>query len=182
MRIIAIFLLFFASFLYSEDNLKNKTLIELFKGKYYSYICLHRWIYINKYQKKNEKFLSLVAYACLKKNYLTPALDLAKVLRITKSGRINATYINTLFLIKLLLERYIKDNYKIEKIKIPLIEDNLLAKVFYMAQIQKPQVSDNTFEVSDNKYTYKVTFKEDVNNIVIKVYKNNKFIKKVKFW
>ena len=181
MRILLIFSFFF-SMLFSADKLENKNLLELFKGKYYSYICLHRWIYINKYERKNEKLLSLVAYACLKKNYLTPALDLSKVLRLTKIGRTNATYINTLFLIKLLTVRYIKDNYSISEINIPKIEDNLLAKVFYLAQQQKPQVKDNSFVVKDNYYTYSVFFKEDINNIIIDLYQNGKFIKKVKFW
>ena len=102
MRILLIFSFFF-TFVLAADKLENKNLIELFKGKYYTYICMHRWIFINKYERKNEKLLSLVAYACLKKNFLTPALDLSKVLRVTKIGRTNATYINTLFLIKLYL-------------------------------------------------------------------------------
>ncbi len=181
MRILFIFSLFF-SLLFSADKLENKNLLELFKGKYYSYICLHRWIYINKYERKNEKLLSLVAYACLKKNYLTPALDLSKILRLTKIGRTNATYINTLYLIKLLTIRYIKDNYNISEIKIPKIEDNMLAKAFYLAQQQKPEVKNNTFIVKDNDYSYHVLFKEEINNIIIDLYQNGKFIKKVKFW
>lgn len=172
------------SFLLSQDlkSLENKSLIELFKEHYYSYICLHRWTYINKYQKKDEKLLSLVAYACLKKNYLTPALDLSKVLRITKAGRINATYINTLYLIKLLLIQFIKDNYNISNLTLPKVEGNLLAKVFYLAQYQKPAIVDNSFEVKENNTTYKVSFKEDINNIIIDIYQNNKLIKKEKFW
>jgi hypothetical protein len=181
MRILLIFSLFF-TFIFASENLENKNLLELFKGKYYTYICMHRWIYINKYERKNEKLLSLVAYACLKKNFLTPALDLSKVLRLTQIGRTNATYINTLFLIKLLTIRYIKDNYNISEIKIPKIEDNLLAKVFYLAQQQHPKVENNSFIVKDNDYTYNVFFKEDINNIIIDIFQNGKFIKKVKFW
>jgi hypothetical protein len=144
---------------------------------------MHRWIYINKYEKKDEKLLSLVAYSCLKKHYLTPALDLAKVLRVTKIGRTNATYINTLFLIKLLTERYIKDDYPIQDINIPKIEDSLLAKVFYLAQKQKPKIINGSyFEVTDNGLKYRVIFSQDINNIIIKTFKNSQMIKKDKYW
>ncbi|WP_457564478.1 hypothetical protein [Caminibacter sp.] len=181
MRIVFVFLMFLST-LFSADTIKNKSLLELFKENYYSYICMHRWKYINKYERKNEKLLSVVAYACLKKHYLTPALDLAKVLRVTKIGRTNATYITTLFLIKLLTERYIKDNYPIEDIKIPTIEGSLLAKVFYLAQKQKPLVKDNSFNVKEGNSTYNVFFKEDINNIIISIYKNGNFVKKEKYW
>jgi hypothetical protein len=164
------------------DNLEKKSLIYLFKHNYYTYICMNRWEYINKYVKKREDLLSLVAYACLKKNYLTPALDLSKVLRMTKSGRINAMYINTLFLIKLLIIRYIEDGYNISKIKIPYVEGNDLAKVFYLIQKQKPKVKNNSFEVKSGNITYNVVFDPDINNIIINIYKNGKFIKREKFW
>jgi hypothetical protein len=180
MKLFSMLLILF-SMLFSK-GLEDKSLIELFKGNYYSYICLHRWVYINKYQKKNEKLLSLVAYSCLKKNYLTPALDLSKVLRVTKTGRINATYINTLYLMKLLLIQYIKDGYDISDLVLPKVEGNLLAKVFYLTQQQKPKVLDNSFSVKENDKTYKVTFKEDINNIFIEIYKDGKLIKKEKFW
>jgi hypothetical protein len=181
MRILVIFSFFF-TFIFALDKLENKSLIELFKGNYFSYICMHRWDYINKYNLKDEKKLSLVAYSCLKKNYLTPALDLSKVLRVTKIGRNNAAYINTLYLMKISLIRYIKDDYNLSYIKIPQIEDNLLAKIFKLAKKQNPIVNDNSFTVKDNDFKYVVFFKEDINNIIINIYKNNKLIKKVKFW
>jgi hypothetical protein len=180
MRVILILLLFI--FGYAKEKLENKSLVELFKDKQYSYICMHRWDYINEYNLKDEKKLSLVAYACLKKNYLTPALDLSKVLRATKLGRTNATYITTLYLVKLSLIRFIKDDYNLSYIKIPQIEDNLLGKVFKLAKKQKPKVKNEIFTVKDSDYKYVVSFKEDINNIIIDVYKNDKFIKKVKYW
>ncbi len=180
MRLLLIVLIFLSTLF--GDNLEKMSLMQLFKNKYYSYICMHRWIYINKYEKKNEKLLSVVAYACLKKHFLTPALDLSKVLRITKAGRINATYIDTLFLIKLLIVRYIYDDYNISQLKIPDVEGSLLAKVFYLAQKQHPKVTENSFEVSDANNTYIVTFKQDINNIIITTLQNGKVIKKDKYW
>jgi len=130
-RVLIIFFIF--TILFSKDKLENKTLMELFNEHYYSYICSKRWNYINEYNNKREDLLSLVAYACLKKRFITPALDLAKVLKTTKEGRKNATYIVTLFLMKKLLIQLINDNIKIEYIKLPEIQDNSLGIVFGVA-------------------------------------------------
>jgi hypothetical protein len=178
MRFLFFLLLF--NILFAADKLQNKPLTELFEKKYYTYICLHRWVYINKY--KDEKLLSLVAYACLKKHYLTPALDLAKVLRFTKIGRANATYLTTLFLIKNLIERYIKDNFAVDSFVFPKIKGSLLAKVFYLLQSQKPLVKGNTFSVKEKDNRYEVTFSEKTNTIIIKTFKNDVFFKKDRYW
>ncbi len=156
-------------------------LIELFNKQYYSYICLHRWEFINKY-KNDEKLLSLVAYACLKKRYLTPAIDLAKVLRRTPSGRVNSSYITTLFFMKILLERYIKDKYDIQNITLPYLNNSLLSKVFFLTQEQLPKVKDDSFWVKDKKKKYKVVFDEKLNNLFIFIYENDKLLKKERYW
>jgi len=177
-----VIVLLLVAFSLKAAELDNLSILELFKKRYYTYICMHRWKYIEKYNQKREDLLSLVAYSCLKKHFLTPALDLSKVLRITKEGRINAIYINTLYLMKLLLISYFNNEDELLKVKLPTITNDLLAKVFYLIKNQKPKVFENTIVVKDNEFTYKITYKANVNNILIDVYKNEVLIKKEKYW
>jgi len=176
------FVFLFFTYVFAQPDLKNVSVIELFKKQYYSYICMHRWNYINKYEKKREDLLSLVAYSCLKKHFLTPALDLSKVLRMTKEGRINATYIDTLFMMKLLLIQYLNHENDLLEVTLPKINNDLLAHVFYLIQKQKPEVKNYQTEVSDDEKHYIITYKPNINNIIIDIYQNGKLIKKEKYW
>ena len=180
MRFILILFIFF-NIIFAE-NPNNMSLIELYKKNYYTYICMNRWKFINLYLRKDEKLLSLVAFSCLKKNYLTPALDLAKVMRFTKVGRNNALYINELFMMKLLIIRYLADNFNFSSISIPKIEDNLLAKIFYLIKKQNPKILDNSVVLKDKDNTYKVEYNMDTNELLIEIYKNKNLIKKVRYW
>lgn len=181
MRILLIFLL--SLFIkINADNLQNKSVIYLFKNHYYSYLCLNRWKFINEYVGKREDLLSIVAYACLKKHYLTYALDLAKNLRYTKEGRENSTYIISLFTIKNFLMRYIMDNFDISIINIPYIESDDLGKVFLLTKQEKPIVNKNRYILKDKNENIEVSYDIKANDIVIKFFKNKKLIKKEKYW
>ena len=183
-KLFALVLTIFAVSLFAKTNksLKNVSVVDLFKQKEYKYICDHRWHYINKYELKREDILSLVAYSCLKVHFLTPALDLAKVLRITKEGRINATYINTLYLMKLLLIQYLYNENALLDVKLPEISNDLLAHVFYLVQKQKPAVNKLKTSVTDGNKTYEIYFKPTINDIIIDIYQNGKKIKKEMYW
>ena len=164
-------------------DLSKQSISYLFKNSYYSFICQNRWKYINKYIGKREDVLSLVAYSCLKKHQITLALDLAKALRYTKSGRINANYIATLFNIKTLLIRYVNDKISLNSINIPYVLDDDLGKVFYLARIQKPVVKNNSFTVKTKKgKIIKIFYILKSNNFILKIYKNSKLLKKELYW
>ncbi len=179
MRIVFILILFV--FL-KADNLQNKNIIYLFKHNYFSYLCIHRWQYINKYEKKREDLLSIVAYACLKKHYLTYALDLAKALRYTKEGRANSTYIISLFTIKNFIMRYIEDGFDIENIQIPNIESDDLGKIFVLTKKYKPKTENGTYFLNEGEYNISVSYNLKTNEIILNFYKNSQLIKKEKYW
>jgi len=164
------------------DNLQNKSIVFLFKHNYYSYLCTHRWLYINRYEGKREDLLSVVAYACLKKHYLTYALDLAKNLRYTKEGRINSTYIISLFTIKNFIMRYIEDGFDISNIQIPNIESDDLGKVFILTKIQKPKTENGSYRVNGGEYNISVSYKIKTNELILEFYKGSQLIKKEKYW
>jgi len=162
-------------------NLKKLSLEELFNKGYYTYICNRRWQYINKYNQKREDLLSIVAYSCLKKGYLIPALDLAKVLNETKEGRKNATYIVTLFLMKKLIMQVIKDGLNLNMIKLPVIKDNLLGIVFENIKKGNYKKENNVLIIIIDEIKYKIWISKD-NNIYIGVFKNGKLIKREIYW
>ncbi|WP_456480409.1 hypothetical protein [Nautilia sp.] len=181
MKKTALLLVLFNFVFASSDYLKNMTLIELFNNKYYSYICNQRWKFINKYNNKREDLLSLVAYACLKKRFLTPALDLAKVLKVTKEGRKNATYIVTLFLMKKLIMQMIDDNLQIGDITLPQISDNTLGKVFGLIQKGDYEKKDGALVVKNGNTTYKVWISDNY-NVVIDTVVNGELTKREYYW
>ena len=173
--------LMFAATAATNDKLKNMTLLELFNHQYYTYICDRRWQYINKYNNKREDLLSLVAYACLKKRFLTPALDLAKVLKTTKEGRRNATYIVTLFLMKKLIIQYFNDGLSLKSIKLPKITDNTLGIVFDYIEKGDFKKDGEYMIINASPFVYKVTVSKN-NNVIIETYKDDKMIKREYFW
>jgi len=163
------------------QNLKDMTLLELFNHKYYTYICDKRWKYINKYNNKREDLLSLVAYACLKKRYLTPALDLAKVLKTTKEGRKNATYIVTLFLMKKFIIQMVEDDLNIGNIKLPQITDNTMGVVFHYLEKGDYKKEKKALVLNIGDKTYKITVSK-TNDVVIETYINNVLKSREYYW
>ena len=179
MRILLILFIFISL---EASSLKNKSIIYLFKNKYFNYLCLHRWQYINKYLGKREDLLSLVAYSCLKKHYLTYALDLAKAMRFTKEGRINSTYIISLFSIKNYILRYIMDNFDLSIINIPFIDSDDLGKIFILIKKQKPKVKNNTLYLNYQNIKIKVKYSIKNNTIILEFFKDDKLLKKDIYW
>jgi len=181
MRIFIITFLFFK--LLFSDSLQNESLITLFKKNYFTYICQNRWRYINKYLGKREDLLSIVAFSCLKKHKLTLALDVAKALRFTKLGRINSSYIVSLFAIKSYLIRYIEDNFDVKSIKLPIIRGDDLGKVFLIVQKTLPKVKDNKFFVKLGSNLVEVDYSIKTNEIALKFFdKSNNLIRKEIYW
>jgi len=181
MKKLIIFILFLN--IYAFD-LSKQSIVYLFKNHYFNFICQHRWQYINKYLGKREDLLSIVGYSCLKEHHITLALDVAKALRFTKTGRINANYIATLFNIKTLLIRYVyNDKISLKLINNSYILDDDLGKVFYFAKIQKPIVKNNTFSVyTKTGEKIKVFYDVKSNIFILSFYKNSKLIKKDEYW
>ncbi|MEO1928458.1 MAG: hypothetical protein ABGX26_07200 [Nautiliaceae bacterium] len=176
------FVIFLSHFLFAtQDYLQKMTLLQLFKKQYYSYICQQRWRYINKYNNKREDLLSLVAYACLKKRYLTPALDLAKVLKVTKEGRKNATYITILFLMKKLIIQKIEDNLDLSGIVLPIISDNNLGKVYNYIQKGNYHTDDKVIFIDDGNISFKVWISNNF-NVVVEKFENNQLKSREFYW
>ena len=177
-KIVIIFFSF--CFLFSED-IDNMSLIELYKNNHHSRICSRRWVYINRFVNKREDLLSLVAQSCLKTGNLIPALDVAKMLKDTKEGRKNATYIATLFLMKKLITQVIIDNLDISLIKIPVIKDYTLGKIYNLLQKNNYKIDGNRLTLNDDEFSYKVLLMRK-ENLLIKTFKDGILIKEETIW
>ena len=165
-------------FIFTFSN--NLSLLELYKKKQYLYICHKRWRYINKYSN-NEELLFLVASSCLKNGYIIPALDVSKVLKKTKKGRTNATYIATLFLMKKLIIQIIEDNLDVSSIKLPLIKDHLLGQIYNQIQNSNFRLENNKLIIKIDKKIFEVSLNKE-KNLLIKIFVNNKLIDKKSIW
>ena len=174
--IVAIFIF---CFLFSKDI--NISLIKLYKKHSYFTICNRRWIYINKLANKREDLLSLVAYSCLKKGNLIPALDVAKFLKKTKYGRKNATYIANLFLMKKLIIQVIKDNLDVSSIELPIINDYIVGKIYSLLQTNDYKRDNNKLILKDKDFLYEISLTRK-GNLLIKTFKNNHLIRKELIW
>ena len=183
MKFISLFFVLLLNLYASDNNLSNKSLVYLFKYRYYTYICLNRWKYISKYMKKREDLLSIVAYSCLKKKYITYALDLAKNMRFTVLGRNNANYIATLFNIKTILRRYLVDGIPLNGVEFPYVVNNNLGKVFNLIKQQNPQVKNNAVLLNNGDEKILVTYKIETDEIILDFLDNQgHFLRKERYW
>jgi len=165
----------------NNAELERMSVSKLVKNSYYTYVCENRWKYINKY-RGNDDILSLVAYACLKKRFLIPALDVAKVLTHTKEGRKNATYISTLFLIKKLMIQILNnDDIDVRALKLPKILDNSLGMVFGMVQEGRFTRNGKNITVILNGKKYVVSLNKEF-NVVIETFVDESLIKRETYW
>jgi len=180
MRKVVITTLFSFCFLFSED-IDNMTLIDLYKNYHYSHICSRRWVYINRFVNKREDLLALVAQSCLKTGNLIPALDVAKMLKNTKEGRKNATYIATLFLMKKLIIQVFIDKLNISPIKLPIIKDYTLGKIYSLLQKNSYKIDGNRLTIKDEEFSYKILLMKK-ENLLIKTFKNGTLIKEETIW
>jgi len=158
----------------------SSQLNQLYQQREFKKICRYRWKYINLYRGKNEPLLSWVAYSCLKKGNIIPALDVAKNLFQTKEGRANSVYIATLFLIKKIIYQLIKDNLMLNNIKLPIIEGDPLGEAFKLISEGKfKRISKNTISVGNGKYL--ITALSN-GNLKVEIYNNGNFQKKEVYW
>jgi len=98
-------------------------------------------------------------------------------------GRINSTYIVSLFAIKNYLIRYIEDGFDIKSIKLPLLKGDDLATIFFITQKKLPKVTNHGFVLKDKKNLIEVNYSVKRNEISIKFYdKNKNLVRKDIYW
>jgi len=148
-----------------------------FKKEYqqqnFTRICKYGYYHLKKI-KNNEDTLSLVGFACVKRDYFIYLPAIINLLKHTKKGRLNSIYFSLLFIEKKLLISYVLDDIDISYYRFPKIEHpisivmtNIINKNF--------KKENNIILINDKNLTYKV-YKNSENKVFIDIYQNSKLL------
>jgi len=160
-------------------------MFTLYQNKKYEKVCN---IGINNFKqnKKDEEFVSLYAFACLKSDYIDRLAVPTVVLKFSKESRANAAYFSVILMQKKLLYHALVDNYDLSKFSLPTT-DYVLSKVFDLyAKLGKhePRAFYLFEDPNDAKLTYKLYLSRDfkLNKIVIEEFYDTISIKRHIYW
>lgn len=181
MRIL-FFILMTTLFLFSS-NLSN--LYKLYEKQEYDKACDYAVKYFEK-NKNSEKYLTLYGLSCVETDKIyriaTPMIRLGK----TPSARANASYFATILLQKQLLKQALIDGKKLDDLVLPTT-NFVLSKIFNMYVNKQYSLSNDIYKFQDEIHqdkSYKVYIKSDQKekvDMVIDVYKEDKFIKRYRY-
>jgi len=138
----------------------------------YNRVC--KFDTIEKY-KNNEKLLSIIGLACVKKDSLYLLPHIINNLKHTSYGRKNAIYFTTIFMEKKLLYSYLFDGISISAFSFPMT-DYVLSYIFKNIKNKTFTKEGNKIVIHDNGFTYKVYKNGD--KMIIETYKDSKLIKR----
>lgn len=133
MRIFLISILLLTS-IYADAGSK---LFQLYQDGAYQDACNHgmRTFHPNR---KDESFVTLYAFSCLKADYIDRLAVPITVLKNSKEARANATYFSVILMQKKMLFHSLLDKSEIPELRLPTT-DHVLSKVFdlYMQDDEK---------------------------------------------
>lgn len=158
---------------------------KLYQKKEYKQACKlgSKNLYKNK---KNENFLSLYGFSCLKSGYIDKLSYPISALKSSKEARSNSAYFSVILMQKKLLYHSLVDGYSLKKLNLPTT-DYILSKVFDMysnvSQDEKKEIY-NFEDSKDSKRTYKLYLIQDgtITKMIIEELYNNRSIKKHIYW
>ena len=182
MRKLIVTSLLFATFLFAD--VKEK-MFNLYENERYEDVCNIGFGNFSRYAK-DEDFLSLYAFGCLKSDFIDRLSLPISLLKYTKEARANSAYFSVILMQKKLLYHSLVDGYELSDYKLPTT-DYILSKIFdYYVALGKHQPR-NFYLFSDEgnpKITYKLYLvKESVPyKIVIEEYYDNALVKKHIYW
>ncbi len=175
-------LLFVVSSLYADIK---QNMFSLYQNEKYEKVCSIGFDNF-KQHKRDEEFVSLYAFACLKSDYIDRLAVPTAVLKFSEESRANSAYFSVILMQKKLLYHSLVDNYDLSEFNLPTT-DYVLSKVFDLyAKIGKHQPKAfYLFEDPDDaKLTYKLYLSQDykLNKIVIEEYYDTITIKRHVYW
>ncbi|MBD3796920.1 MAG: hypothetical protein IE887_04130 [Campylobacterales bacterium] len=180
MKILLIFLI--AINLYADIK---QDILNLYQNSKYEDSCNLGFDNFGRYNK-DEEYLSLFAFACLKADYIDRlALPIA-MLKFSEESRSNSAYFSVIFMQKKLLYHALLDEYDLGEFNLPTT-DYVLSKVFELyAKLGKHEkrslyIFDDT---GNEKVSYKLYLEKDykIPKMVIEEYYENTLIKRHIYW
>ncbi|SFV50073.1 FIG00470045: hypothetical protein [hydrothermal vent metagenome] len=177
-----IILIFLTSTLFGDVK---ERMFNLYENERYEDVCNIGFKNFTRYAK-DEDFISLYAFGCLKSDFIDRLSIPISILKYTKEARANAAYLSVILMQKKLLYHALVDGYELDKYKFPTT-DYILSKIFdYYVALGKHE-SRNFYLFTDktnNKLSYKLYLvKEKVPyKMVIEEYYDNSLVKKHIYW
>jgi hypothetical protein len=178
-----ILILLFITELLSAD-IKHE-MLSLYQNQKYEQVCTLGFNNFGRY-KKDEEFVSLYAFGCLKADYIDRLAVPTAVLKFSEEARANSAYFAIILMQKKLLYHAMIDNIDLTELKLPTT-DYVLSKVFNeYAKLKKDQKRQFYIfkDPKDNKISYKLYIAKDnrVSKMVIEEYYDTMLIKRHIYW
>ncbi len=171
-------------FINAQADIKQN-MFQLYQNEEYAKACTMGYDYFNKY-KKDEAYVSLYAFSCLKSDYIDRLSQPITSLKFSTQARKNAAYFATILMQKKLLYYALIDNYELSKFRFPTT-DYVLSKVFDLYS-RLPLHQRKKFyilkDTQDPKLIYKLYImkQQNINKMVIEEYYDTIKIKRHIYW
>ncbi len=178
--VIVLFLLAISLF----GDVKEK-MFNLYENERYEDVCNIGFNNFGRHQR-DEDFLSLYAFACLKADYIDRLSLPISLLKYSQEARANSAYFAVILMQKKLLYHALIDGFELQKYKFPTT-DYILSKIFdYYTQLGKHEARN--FYLFDDKQNKKISYKlylvkdKIPYKMVIEEYFENTLVKKHTYW
>jgi len=178
------FIIFFFLVINANAGIKQK-MFQLYQNEQYAKACTMGYDYFKKY-KKDENYVSLYAFSCIKSDYIDRLALPITALKFSKEARKNSAYFSTILMQKKLLYYSLVDGYNLSKFQLPST-DYVLSKVFDLYSKLKDHKKKEFYilkDPNDDKLIYKLFLikKQNIKKMVIEEYYDTIKVKRHIYW
>lgn len=169
--------------LYAADT--KQTMLSLYQNSKFTDAC-HVGFKNFTNHRKDESYISLYAFSCLKSDYIDRLSIPIALLKYSKESRSNSAYFSIILMQKKMLYHALLDNYDLSSLNLPTT-DYVLSKVFDLyAKLGDHEIrAYYLFEdEKDAKLTYKLYLVEEneLKKVVIEEYYDGTSLKRHVYW
>ncbi len=177
-----LFLIFFYLSLSAEIK---SDMFNLYQNEKYEEVCHlgHNALDANT---KDEEFVSLYAFACLKSDYIDRLSIPIALLKFSKESRSNAAYFSVILMQKKLLYHALVDGYDLSVLKFPTT-NYVLSKIFDLYS-KLPKHENRSVYLFEDEINSKITYKlyleknKKLSKMIIEVYYDTISVKRHVYW
>ena len=175
-------LLFFTLSLFADTK---TDMFNLYQNEKYEKVCNmgHRALDKNA---RDEEFVSLYAFACLKSDYIDRLTIPIALLKFSKESRSNSAYFSVILMQKKLLYHALVDGYDLSKLELPSTE-YILSKVFDLYSQLGKHARRNVYifeDAKNPKITYKLYLEQNgrLQKMVIEEFYDTVAVRRHIYW
>ena len=163
----------------------KREMFDLFQNKKYEKVCTMGFDHF-KENKRDEEFVTLYAFACLKSDYIDRLAIPTALLKFSAESRANSAYFSVILMQKKLLYHALVDGYDLSTFRLPTT-DYVLSRVFDLySKLGKhePRAFYLFEDPNDKKLTYKLYLSRDykLDKMVIEEFYDTITIKRHVYW